>query len=85
MPRLIVNDVDESLHAELAERARLHGRSVGEEVRAILRAAVVEPEGGTRARGARGSQIVELFRDCAVDLGDVELRGQTVRPVEFER
>ena len=44
MPALTISQLDERTHARLRGRAAKHGRSVEAEVRAILDAAVDQPE-----------------------------------------
>lgn len=56
MPSLLIRNVDEALHARLKERAADHHRSLEAEVRALLRAGVVQPE--TPEQG----NLVELAR-----------------------
>lgn len=83
MAQLLVRNLEDDVKARLRIRAAEHGRSMEEEVRAILRQAVEEKPRllglGTRAaaRFARSG-----LRDDE-RLPDV-LRGATVRPVDFD-
>ena len=81
MAQLVVRNIEEDLKARLQKRAKRHGRSMEEEVRDILRAAVVkdkpsEPGFGTRfASHFKGLGLKEPFP---------ELRGEVwARPVDF--
>ena len=44
MAQLLVRNLDDRLKARLQRRARMHGRSMGEEAREILRNALRDPE-----------------------------------------
>lgn len=60
MAQILVRNLEDDIKESLRSRAKAHGRSLEEEVRDILRAAVqpTEPEVGL------GTQIMALFRDC---------------------
>ena len=77
MAQLVIRHLEDEVKAGLRERAAKHGRSMEEEVRAILRAALAsedEPVG-------LGSRIASYFAE--VGFGDeiIELRSGPVRPV----
>ncbi|MGH2562724.1 MAG: FitA-like ribbon-helix-helix domain-containing protein [Thermomicrobiales bacterium] len=82
MAQLVVRNLDGDVKERLRERAAQHGRSMEEEVREILRAAVLkanEPEVGL------GAAIARHFRGCGFEPGEItELRGQMPRPATFD-
>jgi antitoxin FitA len=59
MAQLVVRNLEDEVKARLRERAMLHGRSMEEEVREILRYAAMQdqPDGG----GGLGTRIVARF------------------------
>lgn len=64
MATLTIRNVDEALKSSLRVQAARHGKSMEEEVRAILRQALMLR---TQA-GGLGSQLVNRFRDVAGEL-----------------
>ena len=82
MAQLVVRNLDEEVKAKLRRRATAHGRSMEEEVRAILRDAVKEE---ARPKGGLGTEIAALFRGIGLREGEEiqELRGYTIKPVRF--
>ena len=81
MAQLLVRNLDGDVKIKLQRRARRNGRSTEEEVRAILRSAVLEdgpppPPLGTRLR----QRFAEIGRDEDI----LELREQQDEPAEFE-
>jgi len=82
MAQLVVRNLDEDVKAKLRRRASAHGRSMEEEVRAILRDAVKEE---TRPRGGLGTEIAALFRGIGLheDEDIPELRGYPVKPADL--
>jgi plasmid stability protein len=64
MATLTIRNIDEALKASLRVQAARHGQSMEEEVRAILRQALMPP---TQAKGL-GSHLVNRFRDVAGEL-----------------
>ena len=66
MAQLVVRNLDEEVKAKLRRRAAAHGRSMEEEVRAILRDAVKEE---ARPKGGLGTQIAALFRGYRIARG----------------
>jgi plasmid stability protein len=82
----IVRNLEDEIWNKLRDRAQAHGCSMEEEVRDILRGAVIStPEA---PRQGLGSQIAELFRDQP-DFGDEpfvveELRGGVPKPMSFD-
>jgi plasmid stability protein len=78
MAQLVVRHLEDEVKAGLRERAARHGRSMEEEVRAILRAAVAEEPVGL------GSRIASRFAEVGFEEEIVELRSGPVRPASFE-
>jgi antitoxin FitA len=67
MAQLLVRNLDEDVKARLRVLAAEHGRSMEEEVRAILRQAVipsVQPTGGL------GTEIAALFKGIGLHEGE---------------
>jgi len=81
MSQLLVRHLDDDVKAKLQRRARRHGRSTEEEVREILRNAVREEDG---VRSPLGSRLAARFADAGLEEDIPELRGQPVRPADFE-
>ena len=81
MPSLTIPHIEESLKSRLRVRAATHGRTMGEEAHAILRAAFAAE---TREEKGLGSAINALFRP----LGGVDLEQppkESIRePPQFE-
>ncbi len=81
MAQLIVRQLDDDVKAKLERRAWRNGRSTEEEARDILRNAVKSESG---ARPPLGSRLAARFSRIGL-LGEIpELRGQPVRPGDFE-
>jgi plasmid stability protein len=74
MATLTIRDLDESLKRELRIRAARRNRSMEEEVRQILRAALSEP-------AVPANDLASRIRARFVDLGDVELQLPPREPV----
>jgi antitoxin FitA len=81
MGQLIVRNIENAVKAGLQRRAKRHGRSMEEEVRDILRSAVVEDDVPT---GGLGTEIASLFSEVGLDADLVELRGHKIRPTRLE-
>lgn len=86
MAQLIVRNLEDDVRDKLRDRAQSHGRSMEEEVRDILRAAVAQAP-AVQGKGL-GTRIAELFRDQA-DLGAEpfiveEWRGGLAEPMGFD-
>ena len=79
MAQLIVRKLEDEVKARLGRRAALHGHSMEEEVREILRNALKSD----RTAIALGSRIAARFRRRGLDLDFAELRGQAARPAEL--
>src|ERR1039458_7771356 len=63
-------------------RARRNGRSMEEEVRDILRAAVHKDE--NKSEFGLGTELAALFADVGLDEQIQELRGFEIKPPNFE-
>lgn len=83
MAQLIVRNVEDEIRDKLRELAIAHGRSMEEEVREILRAAVLRVE--LEPKDGLGSRIVARFRDCGLrDCEEIEEhKGQAARSADF--
>jgi plasmid stability protein len=80
MAQLVVRNLDEELKHRLKEQARRHGRSTEEEVREILRGAVMA-EGPPRP--PLGTRLGNRFRGIGLTAPIEELRGGPAQPAEL--
>lgn len=81
MAAMTIRNIDDPLKARLRVQAAAHGRSMEDEARDILRAALsVEP--------SRGTSLITAIRSRIVPLGGVELeqpsREEIRTPPEFD-
>jgi len=81
MAQLVIDNLEDDVKAKLADLARDHGRSVAEEVRDILRGAVVEKQDTETNLGTR---LADRFASCGLDEEIQEWRGQPIRPASFD-
>jgi plasmid stability protein len=81
MAQILIRQLDDDIKARLQQRARLHGRSTEEEVREILRNAVC---GMDEPPARLGSRIAARFERVGLEQDIAELRGQPVRPAQFD-
>jgi plasmid stability protein len=80
MAQLLVRNLEDDVKEKLQARARTNGRSTEEEVRQILREAVLaEPA----AAGGLGTRAAARFRGKGLNAAIEELRGQSPKPAEF--
>jgi antitoxin FitA len=79
--QILIRQLDDDTKAKLQRRARQHGRSTEEEVREILRNAV---RGMDEPPTRLGSRIAARFESCGLEQDIAELRGQPVRPAQFD-
>ena len=85
MAQLLVRNLDDDVKARLRVLAAEHGRSMEEEVRAILRQAVEDQAASPAASGTRYRRLVRQHnglrdrRDHSRDL-----RGEFIRPSNFD-
>ena len=81
MAQLLVRNLEIQTKMRLQRRAKRHGRSMEEEARDILRAALKDedvPQAGL------GSEIAAIFRGKGLKEEIPELRGYAVKPPSFE-
>jgi plasmid stability protein len=83
MAQLVVRNLEEDVKTRLQKRAKKHGRSMEEEVRDILRAAVAKEN---RPIEGLGTRIANRFKGIGLKEGEEiqEWRGFPIRPAEFE-
>jgi antitoxin FitA len=83
MAQLVVRNLEDEVKAKLRRRATAHGRSMEEEVRAILRDAVKEE---ARPTAGLGTRIAARFAGIGLRKGEEipELRGYKIKPVSFD-
>ena len=82
MGQLVVRNLASAVKERLQQRARRNRRSMEEEVREILRNAVIDDDEGS-ARGL-GSEIARLFAKTGLHSDIAELRGNEINPASFE-
>ena len=81
MAQFVVRNLEEDVAKKLKQRATRHGRSMEDEVRHILRAAVQRrPEPAQKL----GSRIAQRFRGSGLSADLPELRGVTAIAAEFD-
>lgn len=81
MAQLIVRNLDDDVRDKIRDLAQSHGRSMEEEVRDILRAAVVD---ASTTPAKLGSWCVERFADEDFDEDFPEWRGFRAQPASFD-
>jgi antitoxin FitA len=82
MAQLLVRNLENGVKVRLQRRARRNGRSMEEEVRDILRAAVQNEE--STAAGGLGTELSQIFAKHGLDSPIPELRGWDIKPPSFE-
>ena len=82
MAQLIVRSLEDDVKERLQRRAALHGRSMEEEVRSILRAAADQDVEARPVEGL-GTQITRRFAGLGWNGEIPELRGEWERPLDF--
>jgi plasmid stability protein len=82
MAQLVVRNLENDVKARLQRRAKRNRRSMEEEVRDILRAAVHKDE--STPAGGLGTELSSLFPKEGPDLEIRELRGYEIEPPSFE-
>ena len=80
MAQVIVRNIEDSVKADLKQRASVHGWSMEEEVREILRRAVREQAPAPRKLGA---QISARFAGAGLTEALPELRDQRIEPMDL--
>ena len=81
MAQFVVRNFEEHIKIGLKQRAALHGWSMEEEVRQILRQAVLAGESAEAV--PLGSRIAARFAGQGLDADFPELRGQNVAAMDF--
>ncbi|MFZ0310377.1 MAG: hypothetical protein WAL89_19545 [Candidatus Sulfotelmatobacter sp.] len=81
MAQLLVRNIENEVKARLQRRAKRHGRSMEEEVRDILRAAVHKEE--KKSEFGLGTEIAALFPKTGPDFVIEELHFE-IKPPTFE-
>lgn len=81
MAQILIRQLEDDTKAKLQRLASQHGRSTEEEVREILRNAVRNVD---NPPGRLGSRIAARFTGAGLTEDIAELRGQPVRPAEFD-
>jgi len=81
MAQFVVRNIENGVKARLQRRAKRNGHSMEQEVRDILRHAVVQE--GVPA-GGLGTEISALFAKAGIDRDIPELRGHEIKPPSFE-
>ena len=82
MAQILIRQLEDDTKAKLQRLARQHGRSTEEEVREILRNAVRNVDDPPRRLGSR---ISSRFKGVGLTEDIPELRGQAVRPAQFDQ
>jgi len=80
MAQIVVRDIEDDVKVRLKQRAALHGRSMEEEVRHILRNALKEEN---RPASRLGSRIAARFAKTGLTTDLPELHGQLPRSADF--
>lgn len=81
MAQLVVRNIEADVKVRLQRRAKRLGRSMEDEVRHILRHAVVSEDRSVRKLGTR---IAERFRHAGAELTIPELEGRAARAATFD-
>ncbi len=82
MAQLVVRNIENGVKARLQSRARRNGRSMEEEVRDILRAAVHKED--NKSVGGLGTEISKLFPKSGPDFVIEEFKGDNLEPPTFD-
>jgi antitoxin FitA len=83
MAQFVVRNLEDDVKKRLKRRAELHGRSMEEEVREILRTAVNSDLGSKPSKGL-GTEIALLFRTAGIKEAIPELHGHEIQIPEFD-
>lgn len=81
MAQFVVRNLEDTVKDRLQRRARAKGHSMEEEVRDILRNAVIEADSPA---GGLGTEIAALFARSGIDSDIPELRGYSIKPASFD-
>jgi plasmid stability protein len=78
----VIHGIEDDVAERLQRRAQLHGRSLDDEVRDILRNAVMtEPSTEVGA----GTRLASYFAKIGLDFEIPEMRGEEARPASFKK
>jgi len=80
MAQMVIRSLDNDVKQNLKAQAMGHGWSMEQEVREILRSALIKRE---RPAAGLGSQIAARFTGIGLDEDLLELHGQTILPMGF--
>lgn len=80
MSQVVVRNLEEGVKAGLKRRASLHGWSMEEEARQILRTAVLADAAPSPPLGSR---IAARFAGCGIAQDLPELHGQSIAGMDF--
>ena len=81
MAQFIVRNIEDDIRDKLRARARLHGWSMEEEIRNILRKAAMERN---NTQQGLGSRIAGRFAKHGLSEDIQELRGQPIEPPSLD-
>ena len=82
MAQFVVRNIENGVKEQLQRRARRNGRSMEEEVREILRAAVHKEV--SAPIGGLGTKLSKLFPKSGPDLVIEEFHGDDLEPLTFD-
>jgi plasmid stability protein len=83
MAQIVVRNIEDSVKTRLKRRAARNGRSMEEEVRAILREAVKRGQG--RREEGLGTRIANRFAGIGFEEGELpRVEGEWARPAKFD-
>ena len=80
MAQLVIRNIENEVKVRLQRRAKRHGRSMEEEVREILRNAVIQE---VSAVDRLGTDISALFARVGLDTDIAELQGHEIEPISL--
>lgn len=80
MAQVVVRDIEDNVKAQLKQRATLHGRSMEEEIRQILREAVAKQ---VQVPAKLGSAVAARFAGVGLTGELPRLRGRAAAPMKF--
>jgi antitoxin FitA len=81
MAQLIVRNLEDDVRDKLRALAAKHGRSMEEEIREILREAVLRTSIEVSAK--LGTRVAKRFKQYGLDGEIEELRGQPAKPADL--
>jgi plasmid stability protein len=88
MAQLVVRNLEQDVKTRLQKRAKKHGRSMEEEVRDILRAAVKNQSTSKEKKEVGfGTRFASYFKGIGLrpDEEIKEWRGYPIRPADFDK